>query len=34
MDISVHIYVSYAMLNNILHILVEYPIAPLRGVTN
>jgi hypothetical protein len=29
----VHIYVSYAMLNNILYILIEYPASPC-GVTN
>jgi hypothetical protein len=32
MHILVHIYVSYDILNNILHMLIEYPVAP-RGIT-
>jgi hypothetical protein len=33
MHILMHIYVSYTTLNNIFHILIEYPVAP-RKVTN
>jgi hypothetical protein len=30
MHILVHIYVSYVILNNILHIFIEYPAAPRK----
>jgi hypothetical protein len=32
MHIFVHIYVSYDILNNILHFLKEYPVTPRTGL--